>query len=44
MFSATMYDMDGGIPEPINMVENVVVVAARLAGGTEEPAIYHVMD
>ena len=41
---ATMYDMHRDIPEPINMVENVVVVAVRLAGATEKPAIYHVMD
>jgi hypothetical protein len=41
---ATVYDMHGDIPEPINMVENVVVVAVRLAGGTEKPAIYHVVD
>jgi hypothetical protein len=39
-----MYDMHGDIPEPINMAENVVVVAVRLAGGTEKPAIYHVVD
>src|ERR1700676_2737653 len=41
---ATLYDMHGNIPEPIDMVENVVVVAVRLAGSTEKPAIHHVVD
>jgi hypothetical protein len=41
---ATVYNMHGEIREPIDIVENVVVVAVRLAGATEEPAIDHVMD
>src|SRR3954470_7043711 len=39
-----MHNMDGDVPQPGDMVEDIVIIAVGLAATTEKPAIDHVMD
>src|ERR1700740_2786394 len=41
---APMHDMNGDVPQSGDMVENIVVIAIRLAAGAKESAIDHVVD